>query len=220
MDTERALKRVDEMLELLETSENLENHGLDDDRREIDQQVRERLPLIEKIAEVLEPGLANEMQPRSFVGEWPWSSTREGLIRMRGLLSTQQEEQEILGPSGPKLIARRLHPTVWNAAAKLWDDGHRRAAIQAGGTAVDEALQAKLNDWSRSGADLMFQVFDQRPPSGGQARLRFAAFPAGSDTWRSAHEGAKFFGAGCMMRIRNLATHRTSEPDEDASRVG
>lgn len=215
MDTEGALAKVNEMLDFVDESRRLYDLGHHAGRKAIDEQIREHLPLIERIAETFEQGLASNMQPRSLLGEWEWTSTREGLLRLRGMLTSQHEEQEIFGPSGPRLVARHLHPTVWNAAAELWDDGHRRAAIQAAGTAVDEALQAKLEDWSKSGADLFLQVFDVRAANDDQARLRFDGFPNDSETWRSAHEGAKFYGAGCMMRIRNLATHRSTELAED-----
>lgn len=215
MDTERALSKVDELLDLVDKSKELEDNGGYTARSRIDQQIYERLPLVESIADSFEPSLASNMQPRSLIGEWQWSPTREGLTRLRGMLTSQQDEEEIFGTTGPRLVASHLHPTVWNAAAQLWDDGHRRSAIQAACTAIDEALQAKLQSWSSSGAPQIMQAFDPKAPSEHQARLRFDGFSADSETWKSAHEGAKFYGAGCMLRIRNLATHHNTEPPED-----
>jgi hypothetical protein len=37
--------------------------------------------------------------------------------------------------------------------------------------------------------------------------------PVGSDDWNSAHDGAAHFGRGCMLRIRNLYTHRGGADD-------
>jgi hypothetical protein len=62
-----------------------------------------------------------------------------------GLLSSLGEADQILGPRGPKLSAASLHPWIWNAAVSLWDDDHRREAVQAAATALfDQHLPAKL----------------------------------------------------------------------------
>jgi hypothetical protein len=145
---------------------------------------------------------------------WPWFTARAAMVQLLGLASSQDELQAILGPSGPSIVAARLHPWVWRAAVTLWDDGHYRAALQAAGLQVDTELQAKLGRCDTSGADLVTQAFTTDAPAAGRPRLRFAGFVEPSETFTSKHEGAMAFGRGCMQAIRNIATHLGDEPDE------
>ena len=61
---------------------------------------------------------------------------------------------------------------------------------------------------------MVTQAFSIKPPTLDQPRLRFQQFNPASDDWRSAHEGAMYFGRGCMMGIRNLVAHRSDELSE------
>jgi hypothetical protein len=152
---------------------------------------------------------------RSMNRSTSWSSTRSAVLRVRGQLSHGEERRRIFPePQGPRIQADQLHPTVWDAAKLLWSDNHRRAAIQAAGTAVDTMLQAKLNRYDLSGHALVTQSFSLDAPKPDEPRLRFKGFTPGSDNYKSAHVGAMSFGQGCMMAIRNLATHDLDEPPE------
>jgi hypothetical protein len=46
-----------------------------------------------------------------------------------GIVNGRQRWEDVFGPSGPSLVASRMHPWVWQPAAKQWDSGHRRDAI-------------------------------------------------------------------------------------------
>ena len=107
-----------------------------------------------------------------------------------------------------------MHPWIWEAAARLWDDGHRKMAIQSAATAVDNQLQAKLGRYDVAGTDLVRQSFNIDDAKVGKPKLRFPRFQRGTPSWNSAHEGARDFGAGCMQRLRNLASHEGDEPGE------
>lgn len=215
MDVERAIGRVKRFIETIEDSLLQDVAGVHTSTDpQLDRAIRLELPLIQKIAEQIESGLGRSMEPRSYMGEWPWSNARDAAVRLLGILQGQQEAQEILAPAGPKLAANRLHPWVWEAAAKLWDDGHLRLAIQNAATAIDRKLQAKLSMVSKSGQALVTQAFQPAPPKANEKRLRLPQFVEGTEDWTSAHQGAMAFGQGCMLAIRNLATHRPSEPEE------
>jgi Protein of unknown function (Hypoth_ymh) len=124
--------------------------------------------------------------------------------------------EAIVGPVGPGLSASELHPTVWDAARSLYDGKHYRAAVQAAATAVEMQLKAKLDRYDLSGDPLVTEAFSIAPPQPGKPRLRFTGVgpPAGS-LWRDAHVGAMNFGKGCMMGIRNVVSHDTSEPQPE-----
>lgn len=203
------------MLDLVElsrqwvSSENERYYS--DEGRDLSLRIRALLPVVRRIAVAVEPDLQNAFveQPR----RWEWSSVHDGLIRLRGLLEHDQELTEILGPLGPAAAADQLHPWVWGSAASLWDDGYHREAVQAAATQVEMHTRAKVGRPELSGADLMMQAWATDSPRREPVRrLRLSEFQPGTETFISAHEGAKFFGAGCMLGIRNLLTHTLDQP--------
>ena len=183
-----------------------------------DGKIQEQLPLITRIAARADAELAAKMQ-KDDNNLWPYYGIRDAAQQLAGLLSTIDEMQQILGPVGPKLAAASLHPWIWNAAVNLWDDGHRREAVQAAATALfDQHLPAKLGvPGPPSAKDRISQAFATDPPQQGKPRLRLDDYPDPSPNWTSQHEGAKFFGMGCAQLIRNLATHTGKQPDEQSA---
>jgi hypothetical protein len=108
---------------------------------------------------------------------------------------------------------------VWGPAATLWDNGHRRAAVQAAAsTLFDTEIPAKLERGqdTRGGADLVGQAFSIKPPDATAARLRLPGYDKvlKEKDWVNAHEGAMHLGQGCAQLIRNLSSHGLTEPNE------
>jgi hypothetical protein len=178
--------------------------------------ILERLPLIVRIAARVDAELSAKLQEES--DGWPYDQTLKAARQLAGLLKATEDAQQILGPVGPKLAAANLHPWIWDAAVGLWDDGHRREAVQAAAQALFENhLPAKLGvPAARSANELITQAFSTEPPTAGNARLRLTDYPESSANWISQHDGAKFFGMGCARLIRNLVTHG-AESDEQAA---
>jgi|GEM_PF-2152114 len=118
-------------------------------------------------------------------------------------------------PDGSIVFAENLHPWVWDAAAKLWEDGHFREAIVSAASAIfDIELPAKMGvDRGPSAARLLSQVFSTKDPTTTDRRLRFPGLAKGTPDWTNAHEGAGSLGRACAMGIRNIATHG-SVPDD------
>lgn len=185
--------------------------------KETDEQIRLGLPAIKRLAERIDPSLGNTLLEGSSAYLWPWSQVDNATLGLIGTLKSEEEVDSLLGPAGPQISAGRLHPWVWGPAASLWDDGHRRAAIQAASTQLDLALQAKLNRFDVGATDLVTQAFTIDAPEMGKPRLRFRGLSPGTDIYKSAHKGAMYFGRGCFMAIRNLATHDLTEPEEQVA---
>lgn len=185
--------------------------------KENDEQIRLGLPAVKRLGERIDANLANTMLEGSSIYSWPWAEVDNAILGLMGTLESEEEVDDLLGPAGPHISAGRLHPWVWGPAASLWDDGHRRAAIQAASTQLDLALQAKLNRFDVGGTDLVTQSFTVEAPEVGKPRLRFRGLQPGTDIFKSAHEGAMHFGRGCFMAIRNLATHDLTEPEEQVA---
>ncbi len=144
---------------------------------------------------------------------------RGGLKRAVEMLEAYVEDLEARGakPTLPGLNPDDFHPWVGDVAARLWIDGHTRQAVQTAATSVEGWLRGKLSAHEGSAASLVASAFSTADPDPESSRLRFPDIgPAGSDNWKSAHDGAGAFGRGCFLRIRNLYTHRDGEsPQED-----
>ncbi len=120
-------------------------------------------------------------------------------------MSQREELSEIIGPTGPRLQAAEFYPVIWGAAARLWDDGHHRAAVQIAASAFERLLQS-IGGPGSSGENLAI-VFSPGPLTSESPRLRIRGLDPDSKTWRSAHEGAAALVRGAFMGVRNLVTH-------------
>jgi len=195
----------------------------DPSRRALADSIRRRIPSLEKIGERL--GESRETWAQSTLDEF--DGARKAIVRMIGILERSAEDDQMLGPTGPRIAAGSLHRWVWEAASRLWDDGHLRSAIQAAATRVENEVQAKLERWDVSGVSLWQQAFSLEPPQAADStsspakpprhRLRFRSCLEGTDRWNDTHQGALNFGVGCTQAIRNLVSHLVDEPEEEVA---
>jgi hypothetical protein len=139
------------------------------------------------------------------LGGHPFTQARVAIVEAIAILAQREELAEILGPVGPRLSASELQPTIWGAAARLWDDGHLRAAVQTAATALEGLLQGIAGP-GVSGESLA-GLFSTSDPTAGSPRLRLRSVDPASKTWRSAHEGAAALVRGAFMGVRNLVSH-------------
>jgi hypothetical protein len=154
-----------------------------------------------------EEGLAARVveHEEGLYGSHPFTQARVAIIEAVAILSQREELAEIVGPTGPRLAASELHPTIWGAAAGLWDDGHFRPAVQTSATALEGLLQSIAGP-AVSGENLAI-LFSINDPTPGSPRLRLRDLDPTSKTWRSAHEGAAALVRGAFMGVRNLVSH-------------
>ena len=132
----------------------------------------------------------------------PFQANRDALVVLRTRLAEQERMASILGPTGPQLSTAKLHPTIWGAAAQLFDGSHYRQAVQTAGQALESHLQTIAGP-ALSGQDLA-KLFAS---SGEGARLHFANLDPDGKTYGSARDGAAFLIRGAMMAVRNLVSH-------------
>jgi hypothetical protein len=138
-------------------------------------------------------------------GGHPFTRARVAIVEAIAILAQREELAEIVGPVGPRLVASELHPTIWGAAANLWDDGHIRPAVQTAATALEGLLQTIAGP-AISGENLAI-LFSPTDPTLGSPRLRLRDLDPASKTWKSAHEGAAALVRGAFMGVRNLVSH-------------
>jgi hypothetical protein len=149
--------------------------------------------------------VVTDSTPRSAYAEARRGGLRRAVEMLRAFVEDLEEREGKLDLPG--LDPADLHPWVVEAAARLWQDGHQRQAVQAAASAVENWIRAKTGVHQGSIASLVASAFSSADPTPDAPRLRFSGFdPIGSDGWKSAHEGAGAFGRGCFLRIRNLYT--------------
>lgn len=147
-------------------------------------------------------------------GGHPFTQARVAIVEAIAILAQREELAEITGPAGPQLVASEMHPVIWGSAARLWDDGHIRPAVQTAATALEGLLQAVAGP-AVSGENLA-ALFSPLDPAPGAPRLRIRELDPASKTWKSAHEGAAALVRGASMGIRNLVSHPGSDAPEPA----
>lgn len=221
MNDELAHKRLTEVLALIDAWGDLYNRRwgkkslayLEDDRlapmvdAQIDE-VRARSRLArDVIAAMGESAISKrvaEHEEGQFGGH-PFTQARIAIVEAIAILTQREELAEIVGPIGPRLSATELHATIWGSAAKLWDDGHPRAAVQTGATALEGLLQAMTGpSVSGEGLAVLFSIGE---PTADSPRARLRGVEPDSKTWKSAHEGSAALVRGAFLAIRNLVSH-------------
>lgn len=225
MDVERALAKVRELASACDQLHDLGmtmavrgGYGFDHPNYAATKaKADELIGPYERIARAVDSRLADELRD-TYARDADYAGPK--CRQVIGRLQSDEEIDEILGPTGPRLAAKDLHPWIWNAAVDLWSDGHYREAIQRAATALfDSHIPAKLGVHGKPG-DLVSQAFSTDPPQPGKARLRLPGYQEGTESWTNAHEGAKLIGMGCVKAIRNLSTHDVDQPSEQEALEG
>jgi uncharacterized protein Ymh len=166
-------------------------------------EVRTRTKLAhDVIAAMGEEDLATKVveHEEGLYGGHPFTQARVAIVEAIAILAQREELAEVVGPVGPRLLASELDPTVWGAAAKLWDDGHIRASVQTAASALEGLLQGVAGP-GPSGENLA-GLFSTNAPTAGSPRLRLRDVDPASKTWKSAHEGAAALVRGAFMGVR------------------
>ncbi len=145
-------------------------------------------------------------EPDGYFARVQADGVRDAIAVMEGAIY----ELELSSPTAPPLGMDGLHPWVTEAAAKLWEGAHYRAAVSEAGRVIDGRLKAKVGS-TASGYKLVTEAFSTAPPTAKQRRLRFD-IDEGTELWTDMHQGAMSFGQGCVMRIRNVLVHGGDEP--------
>jgi len=176
--------------------------------------ISRRLNLVITIAD--EVKLHDIDRLRKWNGAYGHSQQLAACDELIGLLGGQERFDQVMGVQGPKLAAASMHPWVWNAAAQLWEDGHRRAAVQQAASAIfDGYVPAALGVPKGDSSSDPSSAFSDKSPAPNSPRFHLPGFTEGTADWSNAHEGAKFLGMACQKYVRNLSTHSPGEIDED-----
>lgn len=106
----------------------------------------------------------------------------------------------------PTIDAVLLHPLVWAASQRLWNDGHVRLAVAAAAEAVTGPMKQLTGRNDAPDTSLWQQAFSKEQPEPGKPRLRWPGDPTDQDM-KTMNDGLRQYSAGVNMVIRNPATH-------------
>lgn len=218
MNEELAHQRLVEILALIDELETLydrrwghgpysgDQPGLAPHLKSKTDEVRVRVKLAYGIVAAMgEKALLAEIVEHTEYHSHSFTRARKAIIEAIAIIGQREELLEIVGPVGPQVSATDLNESIWSSAAKLWDDGHLRAAVQTAATALEGKLQAIAGPGvSGEGLGLLFSIAE---PTVDAPRLRLRNMDPDSKTWRSAHEGAAALVRGAFMAVRNLVSH-------------
>lgn len=171
-------------------------------------QVRTRTRLARDVVDAMgEPDIAERIveYEEGVNGGHPFSQARVAIVEATAILTNRDDLAKIVGPVGPRLAATHLHPAIWGAAARLWDDGHLRASVQTAAAALEGLLQATAGPGVAGEA--LAALFSVSEPRVDDKRLRIRGVATESRTWKSAHEGAVALVRGVFLGVRNLVSH-------------
>ena len=113
----------------------------------------------------------------------------------------------------PTIGAEAMHPTVWGAARRLWEDGHYRQAVGAASESLISVVKTRTDRRDIPDTSLWQQVFSDKDPQPRMPRLRWPGNPADQDVI-TMNGGLRQFAPGAQMTIRNSAAHGLSELGE------
>lgn len=125
-------------------------------------------------------------------------------LQAAGRLEGLKAKAEAL--SSPTIEPSLLHPLVWAAAQRLWNDGHLRQAVAASAEAVTGQMKQLTGRNNASDTSLWQQAFAIADPQEGKPRLRWPGDSDGQDV-KTMQAGLLSFAPGVNMVVRNPATH-------------
>ncbi|MFF0911851.1 TIGR02391 family protein [Microbacterium enclense] len=160
------------------------------------------LSTVERIVRETNPTDTEPLLPPSY------RSSDDSELRVRRALGALRDRQDVdrhLASDSPELIADKLHPTIWSAAAVIWDTGEYRVAVAQ--AALSLAMHIKARAKSKlTDRKLMQDVFGLEPPKPGAIRLHFPG-DASDESWRSRQSGLHLIAQGAFAGIRNISAH-------------
>lgn len=130
--------------------------------RHLDDKVRTSLALIAAIVSNLQADMASEIAEHSDSWTHNWRRARAAAMHALGIVRTRREIEAVVGTAGPQLAAKSLHPVIWEAAARLWDDGHYKPAVHTAAVALEGYIQGKAS-LDLTGTDLAILFLSGRP---------------------------------------------------------
>lgn len=123
---------------------------------------------------------------------------------------------EATASAPPEIGPNSMHPVVWGAAQRLWEDGHLRQAVTAAAEALVGQLKAITGRREVADTALWQECFADKEPVVGKPRLRWPGEQTDRDV-KNMNDGLRNFAPGVQMTIRNSATHDQSEmPAQEA----
>jgi hypothetical protein len=175
------------------------------DTKPIIDKVDDAVPTVEQVIRKLDPDLlTDDFGVAVHLGGL--NGTARQTRKALAVLRDREEWKVNLAPDSPSLTADEFHPTVWKAAADVWDTGEYKMAAQAACISLSAHIKEKAGSPPLNERALVQQVFSVDEPKPGQSRLHFPGDHS-DENWKSRQQGLHLVAQGAFAGIRNIATH-------------
>ncbi|WP_448060424.1 TIGR02391 family protein [Cellulomonas hominis] len=106
----------------------------------------------------------------------------------------------------PTTGVEATHPLIWGAARGLWLSGYYQQAVAAAAEALVGQVKVRVGRNDVAETALWQEVFSDKPPQPGKARLRWPGDPADRNV-QTMNAGLRQYAPGVQMTIRNPSAH-------------
>lgn len=164
--------------------------------------LNEQAEIVREIARQLAPHTLAHFDAVDDVRKWAQVAGK-----VLGVVRARRDYADKLGPTGPSLAARSMHPKVWTVASAYWDTGLYDDAVEAAAKVVRAEARAKVGkpDLPESAVGDLFSPEEPKPE---MPRLRFPNVPRDDERmWADLHLGALHFTKGAFLALRNPRAH-------------
>jgi Protein of unknown function (Hypoth_ymh) len=135
--------------------------------------------------------------------------TIETIDRVLGIVRDRSERATRVAPDAPTLMADQMHPTIWTAAATVWNTDEFKVAVEHAAASLSAHIKQRAESHLTE-RELVQHVFSPDPPKEGQTRLHFPG-NQNEKTWKSRQFGLQLIAQGAFAGLRNVAVHDTTE---------
>jgi Protein of unknown function (Hypoth_ymh) len=173
--------------------------------RPIEDAISDALPTVEHIIRQLDPRLLTDGFGQAALHGGMLESTRQ-TRRALAVLRDREDWKINLAPDSPSLPANEFHPSIWSAAAPVWDTGEYKLAAQSACVSLSAHIKDKAGSPPLHELALVAQVFSMEGAQPGQCRLHFPGAHS-DENWKSRQQGLHFLAQGAFAGIANIAAH-------------
>jgi hypothetical protein len=145
---------------------------------QVEEDIADALPTVEQIIRRIDPHLLTETlgrpDPPPEGVQQPAEEIVQSSFRTRKALAVLRDREEWkinLAADSPSLRADEFHPTIWKAAADVWETGEYKMAAQAACISLSAHIKKKAGSPPLNERVLVAQVFSMDEPKPEQAAL-------------------------------------------------
>jgi Protein of unknown function (Hypoth_ymh) len=174
----------------------------------IEDAISDALPTVQHIIRQFDPRLLTDGFGQAALHGGMLESTRQ-TRRALAVLRDREDWKINLAPDSPSLPAEEFHPSIWSAAAPVWDTGEYKMAAQSACVSLSAHIKDKAGSPPLNELALVAQVFSMVGAQPGQCRLHFPGDHSDENS-KSRQQGLHFLAQRAFAGIANIAAYENA----------